>query len=116
MTEASLITCNPLPPRQRKLGSVGVAVGPEVAIMDAEGTLLPSGETGEIVVRGPNVMQGYENNPAANREAFTLVGSGQGTRDFWIADGYLFITGRLKELINRGGDKNCRHRKWTTCS
>jgi amino acid adenylation domain-containing protein len=105
MTETNVVTCNPLPPRQRKPGSVGVAAGPEVAIMDAEGRLLPAGETGEIVVRGPNVMRGYENDPAANREAFTKGWFRTGDQGFFDADGYLFITGRLKEIINRGGTK-----------
>jgi amino acid adenylation domain-containing protein len=105
LTEAILVSCNPLPPRQRKPGSVGVAVGPEVAVMDAEGKLLPSGETGEIVIRGPNVMRGYENDPAANREAFTHGWFRTGDQGFLDADGYLFITGRLKELINRSGTK-----------
>ncbi len=71
MTEAYMITSNPLPPGQRKPGSAGVPTGPEVAIMDGAGDLLPPGETGEIVVRGMNVMPGYENNPAVNQSAFT---------------------------------------------
>ena len=103
MTESNMLTSNPLPPRQRKPGSVGVAAGPEVAIMDAEGRLLPAGETGEVVIRGPNVMSGYENNPTANQEAFTHGWFRTGDEGFFDADGYLFITGRLKETINRGG-------------
>jgi len=71
MTECPSIACNPLPPRPRKVGSVGVATGPEVAIIDERGTLLPAGETGEIVVRGTSVMQGYDNDPLANQHAFT---------------------------------------------
>jgi amino acid adenylation domain-containing protein len=105
MTEANFIACNPLPPRQRKPGSVGVAAGPEVAIMDTEGKLLPAGETGEIVLRGPSVIRGYENNPTANREAFTHGWFRTGDEGCLDADGYLFITGRLKEIINRGGIK-----------
>jgi acyl-CoA synthetase (AMP-forming)/AMP-acid ligase II len=66
MTEAShQMASNPLPPRERKASSVGVAAGPEVAIMDEAGNLLEAGQTGEVVIRGPNVTQGYENNPAA---------------------------------------------------
>src|SRR3954468_6464268 len=72
MTEAShQMASNPLPPRERKAGSVGVAAGPDVAIMDEAGNLLGAGRTGEVVIRGPNVTQGYENNPAANQSAFT---------------------------------------------
>jgi acyl-CoA synthetase (AMP-forming)/AMP-acid ligase II len=106
MTEAShQMASNPLPPAVRKPGTVGRAAGPEVAIMDDAGNLLPAGATGEIVIRGPNVTRGYENNPKANAEAFThgwFRTGDQGTMD---AEGYLSITGRLKEIINRGGEK-----------
>jgi amino acid adenylation domain-containing protein len=104
VTEATLICCNPLPPRQRKPDSVGVPAGPDVAIMDAEGGLLAGGETGEIVIRGPNVMAGYENSPEVNREVFRDGWFRTGDQGFFDADGYLFITGRFKELINRGGE------------
>jgi oxalate---CoA ligase len=71
MTEAAAqITSNPIPPGQRRAGSAGIASGPEVAVMDEEGSLLPLGETGEIVIRGASVMAGYENNPAANSTSF----------------------------------------------
>ncbi|TSC25816.1 acyl--CoA ligase [Corallococcus sp. Z5C101001] len=106
MTEAAhQMASNPLPPSPRYSGSVGLAAGPEVAIMDGEGALLPSGELGEVVIRGPNVMSGYVNNPEANARAFThgwFRTGDQGTLD---AQGYLRLTGRLKELINRGGEK-----------
>lgn len=106
MTEAShQMASNPLPPRPRYPGSVGVAAGPEVGIMDEHGTLLAPGELGEVVIRGRNVTEGYENNPTANASAFTngwFRTGDQGTLD---ADGYLRLTGRLKELINRGGEK-----------
>jgi oxalate---CoA ligase len=106
MTEAShQMASNPLPPAVRKPGTVGRAAGPQIAIMDEAGELLPAGATGEIVIRGPNVTPGYENNPKANGEAFThgwFRTGDQGTLD---ADGYLSITGRLKEIINRGGEK-----------
>jgi oxalate---CoA ligase len=106
MTEAShQMASNPLPPRDRFAGCVGVAAGPEIAIMDEQGTLLPAGELGEIVIRGRNVTAGYENNPDANAKAFTngwFRTGDQGTLD---GDGYLRLTGRLKELINRGGEK-----------
>ncbi|WP_223645594.1 acyl--CoA ligase [Corallococcus sp. EGB] len=106
MTEAAhQMASNPLPPRPRYAGSVGLAAGPEVAIMDDAGTLLPPGTPGEVVIRGPNVMSGYVNNPEANSRAFThgwFRTGDQGTLD---AQGYLRLTGRLKELINRGGEK-----------
>jgi amino acid adenylation domain-containing protein len=110
LTESSaLITSNPLPPRVRKAGSVGVAAGPEVAIMDEAGNLLPSGETGEIVLRGASIMQGYENDPTANTAAFINGWFRTGDQGFLDPDGYLFITGRLKELINCGGEKISPH-------
>jgi acyl-CoA synthetase (AMP-forming)/AMP-acid ligase II/acyl carrier protein len=106
MTEAaSQITSNPLPPDQRKPGSVGRAVGPEVAVMDEAGHVLPPGAAGEIVIRGANVIQHYENNPTANLSSFTGSWFRTGDQGILDPDGYLFITGRLKELINRGGEK-----------
>jgi acyl-CoA synthetase (AMP-forming)/AMP-acid ligase II len=105
MTEAAhQMSSNPIG-GVRKPGTVGLAAGPEVAIMDSDGKILASGETGEIVIRGPNVTAGYENNPTANAEAFTngwFRTGDQGTID---AEGYITITGRLKEIINRGGEK-----------
>jgi acyl-coenzyme A synthetase/AMP-(fatty) acid ligase/acetyltransferase-like isoleucine patch superfamily enzyme/acyl carrier protein len=106
MTEAShQMTSNPLPPFPRKAGSVGVAAGPDVAIMDEAGNLLPAGAVGEIVIRGTNVMHGYESNPAANQRAFTNGWFHTGDQGRFDADGYLFMMGRLKEIINRGGEK-----------
>lgn len=106
MTEAAhQMASNPLPPGKRIPGTVGLAAGPDVAIMDTEGRLLAPGETGEIVIRGRNVTAGYENNPKANAEAFThgwFRTGDQGTKD---AEGYVRITGRLKEIISRGGEK-----------
>jgi oxalate---CoA ligase len=106
MTEAThQMTSNPLPPAARKPGTVGRAAGPEVAIMGRDGGLLAAGGVGEIVIRGANVTAGYENNPNANAEAYTngwFRTGDQGTMD---ADGYISITGRLKEIINRGGEK-----------
>jgi acyl-CoA synthetase (AMP-forming)/AMP-acid ligase II len=105
MTEAThQMASNPLPPRARKPGTVGVAAGPEVAIM-LEGELLPRGETGEIVIRGANVTAGYENNPKANEEGFLDGWFRTGDQGVMDADGYISITGRLKEIINRGGEK-----------
>jgi acyl-CoA synthetase (AMP-forming)/AMP-acid ligase II len=104
--EASgLITCNPPPSRPWKTGSVGRTIGPEVAIMDEAGTRLPAGETSEIVVRGATVMQGYDRNQTANRSAFIHGWFKTGDEGFLDADGYLFLTGRTKEIINHGGEK-----------
>jgi len=106
MTEAAhQMAANPLPPRARKPGSVGIAAGPEIAVMAEDGALLPAGEIGEVVIRGPNVTAGYENNPAANEKAFTNGWFRTGDQGRLDAEGYLFLTGRLKELINRGGEK-----------
>jgi acyl-CoA synthetase (AMP-forming)/AMP-acid ligase II len=106
MTEAAhQMACNPLPPAQRKPGTVGIAAGPEVAIMDMDGHLLKAGDTGEIVIRGPNVTPGYENNDKANAEAFTHGWFRTGDQGMMDSEGYISITGRLKEIINRGGEK-----------
>ena len=106
MTEAShQMASNPLPPRPRKPGTVGIAAGPEIAIMDTAGQLLGPNATGEIVIRGPNVTRGYENNPKANAEAFINGWFRTGDQGVMDAEGYLTITGRLKEIINRGGEK-----------
>jgi acyl-CoA synthetase (AMP-forming)/AMP-acid ligase II len=106
MTEAAhQMASNPLPPRARKPGSVGVAAGPEIAIMSEGGSLLAAGETAEIVVRGPNLMTGYVNNPEANAAAFTGGWFRTGDQGVLDEEGYLRINGRLKEMINRGGEK-----------
>jgi acyl-CoA synthetase (AMP-forming)/AMP-acid ligase II len=106
MTEAAhQMASNPLPPRKRVPGSVGLAAGPDVAIMDEQGSLLPPGSTGEIVIRGPNVTAGYENNAKANAEAFSDGWFRTGDQGIMDAEGYVSITGRLKEIINRGGEK-----------
>lgn len=106
MTEAThQMASNPLPPGIRKPGTVGLPAGPEVQIMGEDGSLLGPGRAGEIVIRGPNVTAGYENNPKANEEGFRdgwFRTGDQGVKD---ADGYISITGRLKEIINRGGEK-----------
>lgn len=106
MTEAShQMASNPLAPRPRKPGSVGLPAGPEVGIMDDAGRLLPRGEVGEVVIRGANVTKGYENNPQANDASFTNGWFRTGDQGRFDADGYLFLTGRLKEIINQGGEK-----------
>jgi acyl-CoA synthetase (AMP-forming)/AMP-acid ligase II len=111
MTEAAHQMCsNPLPPRAQKPGAVGIAAGPEVRTAnELKDELLSSGETGEIVISGPNVTPGYEGNPKANEDNFFMV---DGKRWFRTGDqgafddeGYLLLTGRLKEIINRGGEK-----------
>ena len=106
MTEnAHQMTSNQLPPGKRKPGLVGCAAGPQVAIMDAHGKLLDVGEEGEIVTRGANVTKGYENDPAANAAGFAHGWFHTGDQGFMDEDGFLKITGRLKEIINRGGEK-----------
>jgi acyl-CoA synthetase (AMP-forming)/AMP-acid ligase II len=106
MTEAShQMTSNPLPPATTKQGSVGVASGIDVAILDTQNHVLPSGERGEVAIKGTTVVDGYENNPGANESAFTDGWFRTGDEGVLDADGYLFLTGRLKEQINRGGEK-----------
>jgi acyl-CoA synthetase (AMP-forming)/AMP-acid ligase II/aryl carrier-like protein len=106
MTEAAhQMTSNPLPPGQRKLGSVGMAAGPQVSIMDEHGNLLSPGRVGEIVIRGANVTSGYLNSAQSNNESFESDWFRTGDQGYIDGDGYLFITGRLKEIINRGGEK-----------
>jgi acyl-CoA synthetase (AMP-forming)/AMP-acid ligase II len=106
MTEAShQMTSNPLPPGVRKPGCVGRGTNVDVAIMDEAGHLLPAGSPGEVVIRGPNVTHGYHNNPQANAEAFTNGWFRTGDRGIMDTDSYVTLIGRIKELINRGGEK-----------
>jgi acyl-CoA synthetase (AMP-forming)/AMP-acid ligase II len=106
MTEAAhQMASNPLPPGARKPGSVGLAAGPEIGIMDNEGRLLEAGEIGEIVVRGSNITPGYQSNPQANNKAFTNGWFRTGDQGVMDDEGYLRLTDRLKEIINRGGEK-----------
>ena len=106
MTEAShQMTSNPMPPAERRPGGVGLAAGPEVAIMDADGGLLAPGAKGEVVIRGANVTCGYENNPEANAAAFAHGWFRTGDQGVIDGAGHLTLTGRLKEIINRGGEK-----------
>ncbi|MBV9736321.1 MAG: AMP-binding protein [Acidisphaera sp.] len=106
MTEAAhQMSSNPLPPRARRPGCVGLAAGPEIAVMDEAGRLLPPGGIGEVVIRGPNVTAGYAANPEANAKAFSDGWFRTGDQGVLDTEGYLTLTGRLKELINRGGEK-----------
>ena len=106
MTEAAhQMASNPLPPGRRKPGTVGEAAGAELAIIDDAGRRLAPGVAGEIVIRGPGVTAGYENNPQANASAFVDGWFRTGDQGVIDGDGYLSITGRLKEIINRGGEK-----------
>lgn len=107
MTEAAhQMTSSPLPPSKRYPGSVGIGQGVDVKILDQDGKEVPRGSEAEICIRGENVMKGYLNNPEANKSSFTAEGffrtGDQGKQD---TDGYVVITGRIKELINRGGEK-----------
>jgi acyl-CoA synthetase (AMP-forming)/AMP-acid ligase II len=106
MTEAShQMASNPLPPAERRPGSVGPGTGVEIAILGEQCDPLPPGMAGEVAVRGPNVMAGYEANPTATQEAFCddwFRTGDQGTLD---EAGYLTLQGRIKELIVRGGEK-----------
>jgi oxalate---CoA ligase len=106
MTEAChQIASNPLPPQPRQPGSVGVGTGVQVAVLDEAGAPLPAGTPGQVAIKGPNVIDGYAGNPQANAESFVdgwfLTGD-QGVLD---ERGYLTLIGRIKELINRGGEK-----------
>jgi amino acid adenylation domain-containing protein len=104
MTEAaSQIAANPFD--LRKVGSVGRAAGPEIAIIDETGRMLPPGAPGEIMLRGANMCRGYDNDEAATRAAFRDGWFRTGDLGYLDADGYLFIVGRIKDVINRGGQK-----------
>lgn len=106
MTEAAhQMASNPLPPAPRVPGSVGRGTDVQISIMDAEGRHLPAGERGEVVIKGPNVVSGYENNPEANATSFVDGWFRTGDQGFLDENGYLTLTGRLKEMINRGGEK-----------
>jgi acyl-CoA synthetase (AMP-forming)/AMP-acid ligase II len=106
MTEAAhQMTSNPLPPAPRRPGSVGRGTGVGISIMDGAGRHLPHGERGEVVIQGPNVIRGYENNPEANASSFVEGWFRTGDQGVLDAEGYLTLVGRIKEMINRGGEK-----------
>jgi acyl-CoA synthetase (AMP-forming)/AMP-acid ligase II len=106
MTEAAhQMASNPLPPGARKAGSVGRGTDVQISIMDAQGNHRPAGERGEVVIKGPNVINGYEDNPDANATSFVDGWFRTGDQGYLDAEGYLTLVGRIKELINRGGEK-----------
>jgi acyl-CoA synthetase (AMP-forming)/AMP-acid ligase II len=107
MTEvtSSPIACSPLPPRQQKAGSVGLPVSLDVAIMDDGGALLPAGYTGQVIVRGASVTSGYDGDLLATQAAFAGEWFKTGDLGYFDDDGYLFLVGRIREIINRGGEK-----------
>ncbi len=106
MTEAThQMTSNPLPPAIQKPGLVGMPAGLEICIMNDKNEKLPQGEIGEICIKGNNVTNGYENNPEANKQSFVNDWFRTGDEGFFDEDGYLKISGRLKEIINKGGEK-----------
>jgi acyl-CoA synthetase (AMP-forming)/AMP-acid ligase II len=106
MTEAAhQMASNPLPPGARKAGFVGPGTEVRISIRDEHGNELPSGQRGEVCISGPNVIKGYENNPEANATAFFGEWFRTGDQGFLDTEGYLSLVGRLKELINRGGEK-----------
>ena len=106
MTEAAhQMASNPLPPAVRKAGSVGRGTAVEIAVLDKAGDQLPPGTVGEVSIKGPNVFGGYEGNPEANAESFSNGWFRTGDQGYLDTEGYLTLVGRLKELINRGGEK-----------
>ncbi len=106
MTEAAhQMASNPLPPQERRPGSVGRGTDVQIGIMDDQGNLLSPGKHGEVVIKGPNVITGYENNPEANAKSFTNGWFRTGDQGYLDEKGYLTLVSRIKELINRGGEK-----------
>ena len=106
MTEAAhQMASNPLPPSERRPGSVGHGTDVKISIMDKAGNHLPVGEAGEVVIKGPNVITGYENNPEANASSFVDGWFRTGDQGVLDDKGYLTLVARIKELINRGGEK-----------
>lgn len=99
------LTSNPLPPGLRKAGSTGKPAGPEVRVIDDQGISLPPGETGEVIARGDSIMHGYEGGAEANAGAFFDGWFRTGDLGYFDAEGYLFLTGRRREMINKGGEK-----------
>jgi oxalate---CoA ligase len=104
-TEVAIVATNSIVPEDRKSGTVGRPWPNEVAIRAEDGRLLPPGESGEIVVRGPGLMHGYLDDDEANRAAFVDGWFRTGDVGLIDAEGFLTLSGRLKEYINRGGEK-----------
>jgi acyl-CoA synthetase (AMP-forming)/AMP-acid ligase II len=105
MTEAShQMSSNLLPPKQRKAGSVGCPTGIEISIMDIDGKHVPQGERAEVVIKGPSVFSGYENNPEANARSFVDGWFRTGDQGYLDTENFLHLTGRIKDLIIRGGE------------
>jgi acyl-CoA synthetase (AMP-forming)/AMP-acid ligase II len=110
MTEAAhQMTSNPLPPRHRKPGSVGVGAGLRISIMDKTGNHLGTNQRGEVAIQGANVFRGYANNPEANARAFVDGWFRTGDEGYLDADCYLYLTGRIKDIIIRGGENIAPH-------
>jgi acyl-CoA synthetase (AMP-forming)/AMP-acid ligase II len=110
MTEAAhQTTSNPLPPQHRKAGSVGLGAGIRISVMDAKGNHLAADERGEVVIQGANVFRGYENNPEANARAFVNGWFRTGDQGYLDEDCYLHLTGRIKDIIIRGGENIAPH-------
>ena len=106
MTEAAhQMTTNPLPPGKRKAGSVGLPTGVDLAVLGMDGHPAAAGETGRVAIKGPTVFAGYESNREANAESFVEGWFLTGDEGLLDDDGYLFLKGRSKEFINRGGEK-----------
>ncbi len=105
MTETGWIASEPLPPKTRKAGAVGLQVIDEVKLIDEQGESVDVGQTGEVVVRGPGVMKGYIDDPEANAQAFIDGWFRTGDLGHFDNDGFLTLTGRIKEMINRGSEK-----------
>ena len=105
MTEVPTIATVGPGMRQAKAGAVGVSCGPEVAIMDTDGRILGPGQVGEVVLGGPTVLEGYLDDPEVNRDAFRDGWFRSGDMGRLDEDGYIYLTGRIKEIVNRGGDK-----------
>jgi acyl-CoA synthetase (AMP-forming)/AMP-acid ligase II len=110
MTEAAhQMTSNPLPPRHRKAGSVGVGTGIRISVLDKDGNHLGPNQRGEIAIQGASVFRGYENNPEANKRAFANGWFRTGDEGFLDEDCYLHLTGRIKDIIIRGGENIAPH-------
>jgi acyl-CoA synthetase (AMP-forming)/AMP-acid ligase II len=110
MTEAAhQMTSNPLPPRHRKPGAVGVGTGIRISVMDSQGNHLGTDQRGEVVIQGANVFRGYENNPEANARSFVEGWFRTGDQGLLDEDCYLHLTGRIKDIIIRGGENIAPH-------